>query len=233
MGLEARIATGTLTIIAGPGGVGKGALWVELTARLTHGQLDGDSAVFRNEYSSSPPRRMSPTWLHQDSTPPAPTSNGCGCSPCKTANTPRRDAPRHLGHVREAVESFIPAMVIIDPLNAHLSERIDGHKDASLRRALAPLTRLAGDTCAAVVGVAHTNKGYGDAVSRVLGSVGYVNAARGVLIVGNPPDIENGPERVVAMPKSTTRPLSHPSVSVSKAARSPACSPMELPAPLT
>ncbi len=40
----------------------------------------------------------------------------------------------------------------------------------------------------------------------MLGSVGYVNAARGVLIVGNPPDIENGPERVVAMPKSNTSP---------------------------
>lgn len=96
---------------------------------------------------------------------------------------------------------------MVDPLNAHLPERIDSHKDAAIRRALGPLTRLAGDTSAAVIGINHVNKGTGDALNRVLGSVGYVNAARAVLIVGRPPDGEDGPDRIVAVPESNLTPL--------------------------
>jgi hypothetical protein len=202
-----RIATGTLTIIAGPGGVGKGALWAELVAQLTRGQLDGD-------LHAVPQRVLILTAEENVSDVVAPRLHAAGADLTRARILTMRDGeydrdvtfPDDLEHVRDALSAFGASVVVIDPLNAHLAERIDSHKDASLRRALAPLTRLAGETGCAVVGVAHTNKGFGDAVSRVLGSVAYVNAARSVLIVGTPPDVENGPERVVAFPKSNNAP---------------------------
>ena len=109
--------------------------------------------------------------------------------------------------MRRVLDATKSRFLVIVPLTAHLAARIDSHKDAPLRRALAPLTRLAGETGVAVIGIAHVNKGGGDATSRVLGSVGYVNAARAVLIVGRPPDDdEHGSDRIVAVPKSNLSP---------------------------
>ena len=62
-----------------------------------------------------------------------------------------------------------------------------------------PATSRIQTTSAAVLGIAHTNNGTGDAVNRVLGSVAYVNAARSVLILGRPPDGEDGPDRIVVI----------------------------------
>ena len=202
-----RIATGTLSIIAGPGSIGKGVLWVDLTARLTRGELEGD-------LSGTPCRALILTAEEGIADTITPRLHAAGADLTRTRIMTMPDGehdrdvtlPDDLPHLRAAVEDFTPTLIVIDPLNGHLADRIDSHKDAPLRRALGPLTRLAGDTGSAVVGVAHTNKGYGDAVARVLGSVAYVNAARSVLIVGRPPDAESGPERVVAMPKANNAP---------------------------
>ena len=198
-----RIATGTLSVLAGPGGVGKGALWVDLTARATRGALDGDlhgqpvSVLVLTAEDRLP-----------DVIVPRLRAADADLTQIRVLTMPEadydRDAtlPDDLPKLREAIIERGARLVVIDPLNAHLSDRIDSHKDAPFRRALGPLTRLAADTAAAVVGVAHTNKGTGDALNRVLGSVGYVNAARSVLIVGRPPDGDDGPDRIVAVPKA-------------------------------
>ncbi len=203
-----RIPMGTLSLVAGPGGIGKGALWVDLAARATRGELDGDlqgrpvgvvvlTAEDRVADVISPRLRAAgavPGWVR------VMTMREAGID---------RDAtfPDDLPQVRRVLDATNARFLVIDPLNAHLAARIDSHKDAPLRRALAPLTRLAGDTGVAVIGIAHVNKGGGDATSRVLGSVGYVNAARAVLIVGRPPDDdEHGSDRIVAVPKSNLSP---------------------------
>jgi len=52
-------------------------------------------------------------------------------------------------------------LLIVDPLVAHLPGEIDSHKDQSVRRALAPLYRLAEARGCAVVAVMHLNKATG------------------------------------------------------------------------
>jgi RecA-family ATPase len=93
------------------------------------------------------------------------------------------------------------AMIVIDPIGAFLSAETDSHKDASVRRALAPLAQLASARQLAVVVVAHLNKDDSQRImTRVSGSVAFGAAARSVLgFVRDPDDAdgEQGADRVL------------------------------------
>ena len=82
------------------------------------------------------------------------------------------------------------ALLLIDPLNAHLSDEVNGNSDQSVRSmVLAPLAGWARQTDCAVLVVMHPNKTQGgDALSRISGSGGYGGAARYVLLLGAHPD---------------------------------------------
>jgi putative DNA primase/helicase len=96
-------------------------------------------------------------------------------------------------------------LLVIDPLVAHLPGEIDSHRDQSVRRALAPLYRLA-KNCSCAVVVVHLNKSMGaNPLLRIGGSVGFGNAARSVLLLDRDPDDpdgDKGQRRVLAHVKS-------------------------------
>jgi AAA domain/Toprim-like len=112
------------------------------------------------------------------------------------------DLPDDVDTLAAMVRESGARLVVIDPLNAHLSGSIDSWKDHGIRRALAPLARLADELDIAVIVVAHLNKQRGgDPLYRVGGSIGNVAAARSVLAFGrNPEDPhgERGVERLLA-----------------------------------
>jgi putative DNA primase/helicase len=59
----------------------------------------------------------------------------------------------------------------------------DSHKNAEVRRALFPVTKLAEAAQLAVIGVAHFNKSVGsDAMNRIVGSIGFAGMARLVMV---------------------------------------------------
>jgi putative DNA primase/helicase len=97
-------------------------------------------------------------------------------------------------------------LVVVDPLNAHLADGTNAHRDHSIRRALAPLSAMAQRLGIAVLVVAHLNKGAGgDALYRVGGSIGLVGGARSVLLFTrdpDDPDEENGSRRALGHIKS-------------------------------
>lgn len=99
-------------------------------------------------------------------------------------------------------------LVVVDPLVAHLPGHIDSYKDQSVRRALAPLYRLAKAQGCAVVTLIHLNKAQGLApLARLSGSGGFGNAARSVLLLDrDPDDEENGRRRVLAHIKCNVGP---------------------------
>jgi hypothetical protein len=82
-------------------------------------------------------------------------------------------------------------LVIVDPISAYLPG-VDSHVNAEVRSALTPLAALAIDTMVAVVAVTHLSKspkGRGSAFYRVIGSIGFVAAARATwLFVVDPAD---------------------------------------------
>jgi AAA domain/Toprim-like len=101
-------------------------------------------------------------------------------------------------------------LIVIDPLAAHFSGGVDPFRDPSVRRALAPLRRLAEEIGVAIIVVIHLNKGTGtDPIMRAGGSIGQMGAARSALLVANDPDDpdgEDGASRVVAHVKCNLAP---------------------------
>ena len=83
-------------------------------------------------------------------------------------------------------------LVIIDPVTSYLG-KVDSHKNAEVRTVLEPLGELAARCRVAII----CNKGTGNANSRIIGSVAFVNQARAAFIVA--PDAENE-DRMFFMP---------------------------------
>ncbi|BDU22039.1 AAA family ATPase [Dyella sp. GSA-30] len=73
-------------------------------------------------------------------------------------------------------------LIVIDPVSAYLAGT-DSHKNADVRALLAPLAQMAGDHGVAIICVSHLNKGQGDAIGRVTGSLAFVAAARSAYVV--------------------------------------------------
>ena len=116
--------------------------------------------------------------------------------------------PDDVAQLEELIIETAATLVVVDPLVAHLPGSIDSFKDQSVRRALAPLHRLAEAQGCAVVTLIHLNKATGLApLARLSGSSAFGNAARSVLLLDrDPDDDENGPRRVLALVKSNVGP---------------------------
>jgi len=119
--------------------------------------------------------------------------------------------PADLAGLVDAVEEKRPDLVTIDPLMAHVGGSVDSHKDHSVRRMLAPLARVALGHRLALLLVLHLNKGGGaEVLQRLGGSVGFMGAARSVLVLGRDPEDpggESGSRRVLAHAKSNVSEL--------------------------
>ena len=85
--------------------------------------------------------------------------------------------PDDISWVARLVGQSEAAMVVVDVLAAYLSDRVDSHKDQSVRRLLTTLGAAAAHTGAAVVLVRHHNKAPGGSpLYRGGGSIGIVGA---------------------------------------------------------
>jgi AAA domain-containing protein len=119
--------------------------------------------------------------------------------------------PDDMEELERLVAELEAQLVIVDPLVAHLPMQIDSHKDQSVRRALAPLYRLAEARNCAVLALLHLNKAQGLApLMRLGGSGAFGNAARSVLLLDRDPDDpdgEEGNQRVLAHIKCNVAPL--------------------------
>jgi RecA-family ATPase len=114
--------------------------------------------------------------------------------------------PDDIAALTDAVAEKRPELVTIDPLMAHVGASVDSYKDHSVRRMLVPFARIALEFRCAVLIVLHLNKGGGtEVLQRLGGSVGFMGAARSVLLLGRDPedpDGKSGSRRVLAHAKS-------------------------------
>ena len=109
--------------------------------------------------------------------------------------------PQDMDAIRAAIAEVGAKLVIIDPLMAALGGDVNSHRDQDVRRALAPLARLAEDMGVAILVIRHLNKGQGQkAVYRGGGSIGIGGAARAVFLAAADPDSEG--EHVLAAVKT-------------------------------
>ena len=194
--------------MAGVGGMGKSQFTCLLAARVSRGELGaaGDVliATAEDDPSTTVRPRLEAVQADLDRVHFLTIATAEG-------ETDGITIPDDVAQLEETVAFHGARLLVIDPLVAHLPGEIDSHRDQSVRRALAPLYRLATTTGCAVVVVLHLNKSTGLAPLMRLGaSVAFGNAARSVLLLDRDPDDEDGERghrRVLAHIKCNVAPL--------------------------
>jgi archaellum biogenesis ATPase FlaH len=201
---EGRIPVGAVTALVGQPGLGKSTLSLELAARASRGQLAGD-------FDGEPLTVVIATAEDSFSTTVVPrlTAAEADLARIHFASV-RHDGisgtitlPDDIPAIQTKMQEVGARLLIVDPLVAHLPGSVNSWRDQDVRRALAPLARLADDLGAAILAIVHLNKrDSADVLSRVSGSIGIVAAARSILLAASDPSDPDGPTRVLAHVKS-------------------------------
>lgn len=180
------VPLGMVTLLAGDPKAGKNLVTVDLAARLSRGtampglQLPYEPAC--SIFYAGAEDDMARTLLPRLIAAGAELSRVYACPGVPTI-------PGDIPAMHAAIERTGARLVVIDPVSAYLSDRVDSHRDSSLRHALAPLKLVAEETGAAIVLVAHLNKSVGGpAMYRTGGSIALPGLARSVLLAGRHPE---------------------------------------------
>jgi hypothetical protein len=204
-----RVPLGGLTVIAGEKGLGKSILSnAHLVAALTRGELDGELkgnpvdvliATAEDSWAAVIKPRLMAHAADLDHVHRVEVVDGAGD---QLLTLPDDAALFEHEIERLADEGRVVGMLVIDPIGAFLSGTVDSHKDAHVRRALAPLADMAERLNIAVLVIAHLTKDEGRRlISRVVGAAAFVNASRSVLALARDPDDsegERGRRRILA-----------------------------------
>lgn len=209
-----RIPLGKLTLIVGDPGLGKSFLALDAAARVSKGMAwpDGVHCPSGAVVLLTAEDGLADTVVPRLITMGADRERVHALTAVRKAGRERPfslavDLPR-LDDVVADVERVGQRvrLVIVDPVSAYLGGDTDSYVDAEVRAVLAPLAQLADRRQIAVVGVLHLNKGTAKAIYRVLGSVGFVAAARSALVVTPDPANAEGPRRLFAPLKMNLAP---------------------------
>jgi len=187
------IPLGKVTIIEGDPGDGKSILSVDLVGRWTSGLADvtmPDGSPRKEIYNAV---MITGEDDPEDTIVPRLMAARADLGRVEIINRgshPDRpfDLSLDVPALYRKIVAFDAKIVFLDPLMAFVGEKTDSHNDASVRRALYPLYRLARDTGAAVLTVRHLNKGTGRAIYRGGGSIAFIGAARCAYAIGRDPD---------------------------------------------
>jgi hypothetical protein len=95
--------------------------------------------------------------------------------------------PDDLPQLRDITDADKAVLICFDPLDAFISDKIDSHKNQSIRRLIAQLATLAAETGIAVLVIRHLNKDSktSNPMYRGGGSIGLNAAARSVFVIGS------------------------------------------------
>jgi putative DNA primase/helicase len=201
------LALGKLSVIDGDPGLGKSATVLDVAARVSTGREFADGT--RNEAGPGGVVILSAEDALSDTIKPRLEAAGADLEriaslamlPDGSGHERLLSIPEDLQHLETEIQRMEAKLVIVDPLVAFFSKKVDSHKDQDVRRALAPLAAVAERTGAAVQLVRHLSKGEGkNPVYRGGGSIGIIGAARiGSLVAKDPKDEER---RVLAPVKN-------------------------------
>lgn len=207
-----RVPLGKLTMVEGDPGVGKSTLALDLAARLSVGAPMPDGAAPEVDGPRGTVLLTAEDGLGDTVRPRLDAAGGDPDRVARLATVPGEDGPRiptveDVGAIRRAVDEMDAALVVVDPLTAFVGHGVNAHRDADIRRALAPLADLADDARAAVVAIRHLNKsGSSNPLYRGGGSIAFIAAARSGLLAARDPADPDGPCGVLAATKANLAP---------------------------
>jgi hypothetical protein len=203
-----RMPRRSLVVVAGEKGLGKSLLTnARLPALVTRGTLDGELqgtpadvliATAEDDWASVVKPRLMAHDADLERVHRVAVQDDDG----DALLTLPEDVPRLEAQIVRLRDAGRPvALLVIDPIGAFLAAGTDTHRDASVRRALAPLAAMAERLNLVIAVVAHLTKDEsGRLINRVSGAGAFVNAARSVLALARDPgdsEGEQGVERVL------------------------------------
>jgi hypothetical protein len=197
-----RIPRGKIGVLDGDPSLGKSTITLDLAARVSTGRPmpDGTPGLTGGVVLLSAEDGLADTIQPRLAAAGADLSRIVALTAIGDDRLP--ELPEDVKAIEEAIEGAKAVLCVVDPLMAYLSGDVNAHRDQHVRRALAPLARMAERTRAAVLVVRHLNKGATNLnpLHRGGGSIGIIGAARAGLLAARDPD---DPERrVLALTKS-------------------------------
>jgi putative DNA primase/helicase len=207
---------GMLSLLAGLPGLGKSTLGLKLAADVTRGALDGalqgePADVLIVSYEDALAETIVPRLMAANADLSRVHLVGCDRVDQSV------DLTVHVAEIDGLAERHRARLLFVDPLVAGLpAGEVSSHRDQDVRSVLAPLALMAErrDLCA--LASMHFSKAAVDALLGVGGSIGFVGAARSVLIFGADPNDERGEE-------GPARVLAHRKCNVGRRRKSLAC----------
>lgn len=210
-----RAATGAFNLLAGREGLGKSTVAYWMAAEVTHGRLEGHyfgqpKSVIIAATEDSFPKTIVPRLL----------AAGANLDRIFRVDVAENDGvirelllPFDIDGLGAAITENDAALVILDPLMSRISGGIDTHKDADVRQALEPITRICEQTNATLLGVIHHNKmATDDPNSAVMGSRAFTAVARAVHSVVADPEDEIGARKIFETTKNNLGRLDLPAL---------------------
>jgi len=190
-----RIPLGKLSMLIGDPGLGKSLVTLDVASRVSTGTPWPDATSVDNP--SGAVVLLSAEDDPEDTIVPRLMAAGADLERIVALKAVRHQDPEggedvfpfslagDMPILEKAVESIGGVrLIIVDPISAYLGGRTDSHKDADVRRVLAPLAELAAKHRLSVLAIAHLNKRPGVSVMyRAMGSMAFTAAARAVWAV--------------------------------------------------
>ena len=113
---------------------------------------------------------------------------------------------KNVAKLRQWLDSYPETkLVIIDPVSGHIPDaKGRSSENVAIRRALAPLAKLAAELEIAIILTTHTRKGHeGTALEKIIDSTAYSALSRMVIVLGrNPDDPDNTQKGIAAVAES-------------------------------
>ena len=196
------IPYGKITIIQGDPGEGKTSFVLAMIALLTTGKPlpeDKTAAQPINVIYQSAEDGLA------DTIKPRLEASGADCSRVLVIDESDKELTLCDDRLEQAVLETGTRLIVLDPLQAYLGDKVDMHRANEVRPVFKRLSAMADRTGCAIILIGHMNKAQGLKSSyRGLGSIDFRAAARSVLLVGR---LKSDPTvRVVAHDKSSLAP---------------------------
>jgi putative DNA primase/helicase len=210
---ENRIAIGKVSVLAGDGGRGKSTILCDWAARTSNGERWPDGAkgsdiggvlilAAEDDVEDTLAPRLVAAGAHLSRILTIRSVRGADQSTRRSFNL-QADLAKLESLIKERGNI---KLVIIDPISSYLG-KVDSHKNADVRSVLEPLAEMAARLRVAVVCNNHFSKAGGNANSRIIGSVAFVNQARAAFIVT--PDAEDDSRLLLVQSKMNIGPIKY------------------------
>jgi hypothetical protein len=197
-----RLALGSFALLGGREGIGKSLLAYQIVADITMGRLPGQSfGTARSVIIAATEDSWEHTIVPRLMAAKADLNKVYRVDVETEGVQSSLSLPRDVAALEQHILDYDVALVLLDPLMSRLDAKLDSHKDAEVRVALEPLSRIADRTNCVVLGIIHVNKSSStDPLTMLMGSRAFAAVARAVLFVMADPEVTKG--RMMGQPKN-------------------------------